>query len=82
MESASGTRSICSPTAVNVTQNTLVAESAEFALEQLNCMQLLTCLTGTGSPILQITSIINATEQVVAGMITVVSLQATATDWM
>ncbi len=79
VESARNTLSTCRPTTVNITKNSLVVDSAAFAIEQLNRMRLLTCLAGSGVPMVQNSSVINATKQVVAGMITEVVLQVTVT---
>ena len=69
-------QSTCSPVEVNVA---LVSDFVTFALEQLNSLKLLTCIAGGGMPTVQRTSVINATEQVVAGMITEVTLRVAVT---
>ena len=69
-------QSTCSPVEVNVV---LVSDFVTFALQQLNSLKLLTCIAGSGMPTVQRTSVINATEQVVAGMITEVTLRVAVT---
>ena len=66
---------VCSAVEVNTNQNSAVDAAIMYGLQELNGRKLVMCTEGNGVPTLELVSIINATEQVVEGMIVDVTVR-------